>query len=368
MKFNFNDIFIFDFSGKGILFDYLIFQFDYFKSKKAHESNKFLFSIDFICDNKVLENKNILKKFNDKKNAFSKTECGSFIYNVGDEFVIFDGGANLNKQKVIYFSENFPKMIASMIVDFIFRIHLTSLGIVLLHAAALTKKDEGVLIPSWKGMGKTALTLKLVQSGCEYMADDRVWLSDSGVIYAYPRYVVLKDSNYIYFPQFITFKMKIKMTLMNITNLIIPSKIKYFRYIKKIVHRFFKINAKHYHIQSLLPNAKVVKQSKLKSVLTLYRDEVENILVKKMLPRDAVRCIDAVNKYEWDAMLMSIFTAHDALFNSGFRWQDEHLKLIENDENVLIEALSPVSCYEGILPQIPSGESFDDLVIRINKL
>lgn len=364
MIFNFFNFFNFSLQGKGCLYSYLVFQYEYFKS-----SVDFKLCVDFkiICDSSFTINKTFCKVVKDKNVSYKITDCGEFFWFIGDEFVYMDGGDSLSKISKIQFSENFPKMQASMIIDSIMRFRLGRFDISLVHAAAVSKNGKGVLIPAWKGMGKTALTIKLLKSGYEYLADDRVWVSSRGSIYSYPRYVVLKDSNYHYFPDFMTLIIRVKYRLTKAISLV-EWRFSGANLLRKVLYRVFKVKARHFHVQKLLPDIVVASRANLNFTFILYRESVEEPSIQPQEASSVLMAIDSINNYEWDTDLLKLCAARDLLLNSHASWKKEFFQLLNNDKVSLDKAFCTSMCFKAVVPKNPVENDFDEIVERMDEI
>jgi HprK-related kinase B len=62
-------------------------------------------------------------------------------------------------------------------------------GCCLGHAAAVARNDRGLALAGFSGMGKSTLALRLMNSGCLFVSNDRVLLSpdDPAVLYGVPK-------------------------------------------------------------------------------------------------------------------------------------------------------------------------------------
>jgi hypothetical protein len=65
--------------------------------------------------------------------------------------------------------------------------------LVVLHAAALSRDSERVILAGESGIGKTTLTLELLERGWRYLSDDIVPVSRDGAIQAFPKPIGIKD-------------------------------------------------------------------------------------------------------------------------------------------------------------------------------
>jgi hypothetical protein len=72
-----------------------------------------------------------------------------------------------------------------------------------LHAGAVADGKRGVVIAGFSGYGKSTLTTALVQSGFDYLTDERVAIdSDSLMVSGFPKPVSLVSGSFTVFPEF----------------------------------------------------------------------------------------------------------------------------------------------------------------------
>lgn len=62
-----------------------------------------------------------------------------------------------------------------------------------LHAGAVYKDGQAILLPGGSGSGKSTLTSWLLAMGCHYLTDELVMLKDSGTIHPFTRPISLKS-------------------------------------------------------------------------------------------------------------------------------------------------------------------------------
>ncbi|WP_420726345.1 hypothetical protein, partial [Hwanghaeella sp. LZ110] len=73
-----------------------------------------------------------------------------FFWASDSSYMMLDGHKSLFKQRHLIFEKNFSNMKANTILDLVWRLHLISSGFVLIHAAAISKNEKGILLPAWK--------------------------------------------------------------------------------------------------------------------------------------------------------------------------------------------------------------------------
>jgi hypothetical protein len=86
----------------------------------------------------------------------------------------------------ITFETGFPADWLRRYLDGVVAFHLLGFGASLFHAACLVDEDREILIPAWRGTGKTSLALHLLESrALAYKAEDEFVLMETGESYAY---------------------------------------------------------------------------------------------------------------------------------------------------------------------------------------
>jgi len=81
-------------------------------------------------------------------------------------------------------------------VENLMRQRIVPRGAALVHASAVERNGEGYLLPAWAHTGKTNVALSFLSEGWSYMADDWCFVSETGRILGYPRWLNLFDYNF----------------------------------------------------------------------------------------------------------------------------------------------------------------------------
>ena len=97
-----------------------------------------------------------------------------------------------------------PNISGSFFWDVLFdhiKLYLLKKNIVTLHAAGLKKDAEAILFFGWDGTGKSSLLIDSLYNGCQYLGDDRVFLSSEGMLA--PLFVSIKQFHHelVHYPQ-----------------------------------------------------------------------------------------------------------------------------------------------------------------------
>lgn len=120
----------------------------------------------------------------------------------GNEKYIYDH----KKQAKIYFEDKEKCIIeTSQEVNewliIMLQIMLLKYGYSFIHAAAVSKNKETLLLPSWGGVGKTACVSKLVKNGYKILGDDLNIITESSEIYGFPKKFILYFYHKELFPE-----------------------------------------------------------------------------------------------------------------------------------------------------------------------
>ena len=120
----------------------------------------------------------------------------------GNEKYIYD----YKKQAKIYFEDSNNCVIeTSQEVNewliIMLQIMLLKYGYSFIHAAAVSKNKETLLLPSWGGVGKTACVSKLVKNGYKVLGDDLNIITENGEIYGFPKKFILYFYHKDLFPE-----------------------------------------------------------------------------------------------------------------------------------------------------------------------
>ena len=81
-------------------------------------------------------------------------------------------------------------------VENLMRQQIVFRGATLVHSSAVCRDGVGYLLPAWAHTGKTNVALSFLRDGYSYMADDWCFVSESGEILGYPRWLNLFDYNF----------------------------------------------------------------------------------------------------------------------------------------------------------------------------
>jgi len=92
----------------------------------------------------------------------------------------------INRSLEIKFEKGFPPDWIRRLIDDILAFHVSGFGMSFIHAACLTGRDNEIVIPAWRGTGKTTLTLSLLFSKqYGYKAEDQFFIDHDANCFPY---------------------------------------------------------------------------------------------------------------------------------------------------------------------------------------
>lgn len=363
-RFSIHGLANFSIHGSGSLYDYLKFEYqDFINGPEA--LHKALPGVHLsIQDGFPLTLETELKNGNERYGVDVNHQY--FVWSVAGKRVILDGRRSLSEQSTLTISTSFNKMKANLIFEGWLRLQLIQAGFVLVHAAAICKGAQSILVPAWKGMGKTSVCLKLVESGYHFMSDDRVFLSGQGALLSLPRYVVIKHSNAMFFQQFLSLKARIGLCLFRLQDLCKHAITK--KSIGHLARRAFP--PRHMRIHSLYPEAVIQTQAMLTHVLCIQKTEnIQEAVIEESTASTLASAAMHIGNVEWNHDLLNIAAAHDILFPNDVSWTAEIHALMNQEEQVMQSAFNHAQVVR--ILRIPSSEQhmqWPQLVRQISAL
>lgn len=347
----------FSISGTGDLFDYLAYQFRHFELKNIEVNSDLNINIldDLHHDNEV--------SLKDDDCLFS-LENGRFYFSKGGKFLTLNGGVSLINQKEITFESSFPKTDANLICDLIFRANLLKSRIALVHASCIARGKDAVLIPAWKSTGKTTLSLKMVKNGFSFLGDDKVWISENGKVFSYPRYIVIKESNADELREIIGNKAASRYILYKLI-----SGIRFFPRTERMLWMLRKaLNAlpRHCSLEELLPGTEIQNSADLSGVFYLVKSQKKSKAETTAAGHEEIlNKIASIDNSEWNYELLRVAAAHDILFSNGPGWTDEIMEMIGLEKGIIKSAISKAACYRTEIPAHKKSTDWNSLISEI---
>lgn len=153
-------------------------------------------------------------------------------------------------------------------------------GYSLIHAAAVEKDGNALIMPSWGGVGKTASVAKLVKKGYKLLGDDLNIVSNTGEVYGFPKKFVLYFYHKDLFPEVFEKKSPKCNSLLNkFYTKIIPTVKNFLRHFPKILAFMRKHNPQSIKVSpfDIFDKEKIANNGKIKQVVWIERDEKNKV-------------------------------------------------------------------------------------------
>jgi len=304
--------------------------------------------------------------YGSKQKEFYMKDNEYFYYGYRGNVIRIKNFKNLKEIDEIQVSENFNVNILFEFIEFLIRINVVEINLMLIHSAAVSYKEAGILFLGWPGCGKTSLTLDLIENGFDFLSEDKVWVSLDKTIYNYPRYIRLNKSNINIFKDKLNFIEKIKLNFSNILSKLLSY--------SKLTNKSLLANAANRGV--FLPKIKIdpLKDDKIniRSKVGLkytYFINQRNDLSKKdnNQKEDLARIIKKISDFEWNNKMKQIISMHNFLF-PNHKWEKEFDNFLKK-ETEIIESLFGDSKYFILnTPVVQKRKSKQEIIDLKNKL
>jgi hypothetical protein len=345
--------------GSGKIFDYLNFQFNYFKTKDNQGKN-FLLHLK-----KGIDIKNFSSRVKDKNRIYLRKN-NKFIIGKNNQWLVFDGLKKINDQKEIIASENISKKDINLFLDLLIRIKILKANLILIHASCVSKKNQAILIPASKKMGKTTLCLKFIENKYNFLSDDKVWINNKGVVFSYPRYIVLKDTNALLFQNFLSKnyirKLKFKKLLLKKLNFLNNA------LSVKLINKIIKTQAKYFYIEKIYPRTSIPQKSAISKVIYLEKLNIDKYKLDIINKKQAIRLVTKINNNEWNSDLLKIASVHDVLFQNYPSWRKELFDLLKAEKEILNKSFNKKAIFHLKIPTDDNKLDWNDLVTKTSNI
>lgn len=260
-----------------------------------------------------------------------------------------DGTKKLIEQRRLRIEGNANIGLVMLVTEALIRLKVIDRKVVLLHAAAVAKRGQAVLLPAWQSSGKTSACLALVKHGFDYLADDRVWVGLGGKVLSYPRYIRLNRSNIHLFSNLLSSRQRLQYLLhCGFENLFLKVKTAgRSQVLKKLVQSGYLLPDIAEPLKTLAPTARVVDSAQLKAFLFLQKSGDPYGRTSKLSAEVMSDYLGRINFYEWNHELMLHATAHDLLFPDSEAWVPE-VYAFQNQERIVIRDLTENPIRQGL--------------------
>lgn len=250
------------------------------------------------------------------------------------------------------------------IIEPLMLLRILAKGYSFLHASAVTKNNKGLILSALPETGKTNLLVSLLKSGYFFLADEMVLISKDGVVYPYPKPLLIYPSNIKTNPEL--------LDVVSNNNFIKKQKIRlffpfykiqnthYLQYPKSLISRVIQIGLvglgkitflRSFSIRPKDIGAKIGVLSKIDKVFLLLSSdkltepEIKEVKDKRLFATQLwANILGEKNNFFIKTVLTYSFGFPEKKAMIG----DENLKL---GEEVIYNALKNVNCFQLTLPK-----------------
>ncbi len=250
-----------------------------------------------------------------------------------------------------------PRSILVQWVESLMRQRITMKGVCFVHASAVSRKGTGYLFPAWSHTGKTNVAIRFLVEGYDHMADDWCFVSSTGEILGYPRWLSLYAHNFAAHP-FLRTIVGTRRERLNLRRRLAVTKFarslhgadrisEVLRH--RLLDRFF-VNVR-IPAQRVIPGCKVALRAPLSKVCLLTTARSGETTVSDVsgneLARKVALCCNERNRFSGYRAAMA-YAGHDVMGD-----------LISEETNLLGRAFETAKCVEVTLPQRANSGDLD---------
>jgi len=296
----------------------------------------------------------------------------------GDEFLVVQGRRYISipfgdigkKQDLeIKFEKGFPPDWIRRLLDDLLAFHVTGFEMSFVHAACLSGDANEIIIPAWRGTGKTTLTLSfLFDQQYSYKAEDQFIIDRDGNSYIYTDACHVDQSHMKDFPQirerFFSPVLAIRAFFTTILLPFFPPKNVVFVFIRRAILKV--LSPKVYvKIRKFIPDLKISHSTNKKRFIfqLVTQPDLEEPEIKKIEADQTVNEILGGMQYERLDFYQFYFAW---VYASGKRNQ-----IIDNvhhiESEILKAALENAECYKILVPRSFNKDSFLEKLNQIIK-
>lgn len=246
-----------------------------------------------------------------------------------------------------------PELLLVQWVENLMRQKILARRASLVHASAVSRNGVGYLFPAWAHTGKTNVALHFLSNGYDYMADDWCFVSASGEILAYPRWLNLFAYNFECHPFLVATVEKHtapglrgRLAVTSFAESLDGSG-RFSRRLKRWLKDRFFVQTR---IPATLavPGCSVSLRAALSNVCLLVTTNSGKISVRDVSADELAHKVALCGQYE-----RSPFRSHQLAISYG-KYPDEWRNWFQTEKEVLAKAFGTARCIEVTLPTKPT--------------
>ena len=316
--------------------DVILHELEYFKSKEFEKSDLSVKTSDSLHGGLRFTRKIIEDRSENSHKILYTEHFGS----AGAQFSIeFGERVRVTINKLI---SNSKHVLYVNLVEPLLRFLFISRGFILLHSACLDKNTSGLLISAPPDTGKTTTVLKCVKKGFSFLSDDMTIIRLPNEAMCFPKPMTISAH---------TFKTAVSVSTRDTERSLRLRSLVHSKTGRAFMHKLGKLNVPiftintigqsvvrppKYSINSILPDAKIKKDTKIDNLYFLKRESNEFIQL------DTSTALDLAVENSDDAFIFPPYSELLKYISINGRTAFE---LLKEEKKLLNSFLSGISCY-----------------------
>lgn len=296
----------------------------------------------------------------DNNIEFSKLK-DNFQIKFNKGIIKLSGVKNISDISNIVYSKNVPKSFIVMIIELIIRFSLIENNVIMVHASAIENNSNGTLFPAWKKTGKTTLTLKLLEKSYNFLSDDKIFINSNMEIFSFPKYLVIKDSNYRYLKIYITRKKNMDFLFDSLIK-------KYSPFLYKIKLRIFRKPIIYLEPSIFKHSKSIDERILLKNIIYIEKSNIDKFNIKEISKHDLLNNMNIINNYEFNYPLLKTIMFHDKMFPVSNGWNDSFRDFIIMENKILSSIIVAKNSYILNISNRMTNSDWNEIVEILGRL
>lgn len=243
------------------------------------------------------------------------------------------------------------------LIEFELRRQLLAEQLALVHASAVHFEGQTILFPSWRCAGKTNTLLSLLFAGGDYLADDRIWVGETGEARGFPCAVNVGDAQLNSFSEIDAGEKELKEKVSGfIDEQVDPSRSIVDKGVSSLNKNLLGEKRLFRSLEEMVPDSAYIDRENVDAVVLLRAaPEQDDVTIEKVPGDHLVASLRAIHHHEWNALIEEYVTAFDSLFPGENRTATfDHLRAEE--ERILSSLVGSVPTYLARVPRTMDWE------------
>ncbi len=253
------------------------------------------------------------------------------------------------------------ELLLDQLVVNVMRSRIIAKGASLVHASAVSREGVGLLFPAWAHSGKTNVALSFLADGYDFMSDDWSFVTSSGEILGYPRWLKIFDYNLRCHPFLMETlnnrksrrSLKRRLAATEFANTLDRSH-GFSRRLRHLISSRYGAYFKVPHT-AVMPGCEVVIRSPLSKVCLLTAVRSDTCKIRDISPERLAAKVVSCAHFEQGA-----FRRHSSAIAYAGQW-DVQEDLVSEEIDLLTMAFRQAKCIEVMLPSIHTSKGLDQL-------